>query len=197
MDAYAQAAVEMTSLLEAFDDISDKSLTPVGPRITKSMEGVIASLLKDQEELGKNVSSSNSSASKQIVWIGLGSILIGIGLSIFITQSITKPVNRITASLSAAAEQTSSAASQVSTSSQSMAQGASEQAASLEETTSAMEEMSGMIRKSAESAVQAASLAAEARTSADQGRPGHGQNVRGRRFDPTLGRRNRPHHQSH
>jgi len=99
----------------------------------------------------------------------LGSLLGGTVFGFFVTRSITKPIQRISGTLSTGADQTVSASSQVSSSSQSLAQGASEQAASLEETSSALEEMSSMTRKNSDTAQQAAALAAEAQSAANRG----------------------------
>ncbi len=112
-------------------------------------------------------------ARNAIIWMTAVTTSIAImaivALAIFITRSITKPVNRIIEGLSEGSEQVSSASAQVSSSSQSLAEGASEQAAGLEETSSSLEEMASMTKRNAESAQQANTLAAEARTSAEKG----------------------------
>ncbi len=95
--------------------------------------------------------------------------MLGCVLAFCITRGITKPINRIIASLTIGAQQTTSASGQVSASSQSLAQGASEQAASVEEVTSSIEEMASMTRQNASNANQAKDLAATARKNADQG----------------------------
>ncbi|SDU03321.1 methyl-accepting chemotaxis protein [Desulfobacula phenolica] len=77
-------------------------------------------------------------------------VIIGLGLAIFITRGITKPLNIVINGLQEGADQVSSASTQVSSSSQSLAEGASQQAASIEETSSSMEEMSSMTKKNAE-----------------------------------------------
>ena len=88
-------------------------------------------------------------------------VVLGVGISIFITRSITKPVNRIIEGLSDGSEQVASASSQVSSASQSLAEGASEQAAGLEETSSSIEEMASMTKQNADNANQANTLMAE------------------------------------
>ncbi|SDU67100.1 methyl-accepting chemotaxis protein [Desulfobacula phenolica] len=79
-------------------------------------------------------------------------VIIGLGLALFITRGITKPLNIVMDGLQEGADQVSSASTQVSSSSQSLAEGASQQAAAIEETSSSMEEMSSMTKKNAENA---------------------------------------------
>ena len=102
------------------------------------------------------------SANSMVGIVSLGAVLLGLALAIFITRSITKPVNRIIDGLNDGSDQVASASTQVSSSSQSLAEGASEQAAALEETTSSMEEMGSMTRANAENAGQADGLMHEA-----------------------------------
>jgi methyl-accepting chemotaxis protein len=82
-------------------------------------------------------------------------ILVGLLLSVFITRSITGPLNKVIGGLSAGSSQVAAASGQVTNASQSLAEGASEQAASLEETSSSLEEMSSMTKQNAENAEQA------------------------------------------
>ena len=96
-------------------------------------------------------------------------VVLGVVLAFVITRGITKPVNRIIASLTDGSEQVASASGQVSSASQSLAEGATEQAAGLEETSSSLEEMSSMTKQNADNAQQANTLASEARKAADTG----------------------------
>jgi len=113
------------------------------------------------------VQSGKLSTRTALTVAGIG-LFLGIIIAIFLTRSITKPINRIIDGLNAGAEQVAAASSQVSGSSQSLAEGASEQAASLEETTSSMEEMGSMTKSNAENAAQADSLMAETKRTIDQ-----------------------------
>ncbi|MCP3968686.1 MAG: methyl-accepting chemotaxis protein [Lentisphaerae bacterium] len=105
-------------------------------------------------------------AANAIKWligiIGLVGILGIVGTALWLTRSITKPVNRVIEGLNEGAEQVTSASGQVSSSSQSLAEGASQQAASLEETSSSLEEMSSMTKQNADNAGQADGLMKEA-----------------------------------
>jgi len=97
------------------------------------------------------------------IWLGLLSavIVVGVGLSFWMSRSISRPINQIIEGLSDGADQVTSGASQVSSSSQSLAQGSSQQAASLEETSSSIEEMASMTRQNANNANQANTLMTE------------------------------------
>jgi methyl-accepting chemotaxis protein len=112
-------------------------------------------------------------ARNAIVWmmtITLGiSIAAIVTIALFITRSITKPINNIINGLNEGSEQVSAASQQVSAASQSLAEGATEQAAGLEETSSSLEEMSSMTKQNAENSTQASSLSNEASTSANTG----------------------------
>ncbi len=96
-------------------------------------------------------------------------VVLGLGLGVIMTRSITRPILAVADSLSAGAQQAAAAAGQVSASSQSLASGASQQAASLEETTSSLEEMASMTKRNSENAGRANALAREARQAADTG----------------------------
>ncbi len=110
------------------------------------------------------------SMSSTIMLVGLAiAFVLGVAVAIFITRSITKPINKIIADLTEGSEQVASASGQVSSASQSLAEGATEQAAGLEETSSSLEEMASMTKQNADNAQQANTLANEAKTSADNG----------------------------
>jgi methyl-accepting chemotaxis protein len=120
-------------------------------------------------ESSDDAAKSLSVASTTMI-IGLCiAIIVGTVLAVFITRSITKPINRIIEGLTDGSEQVASASGQVSSASQSLAEGATEQAAGLEETSSSLEEMSSMTKQNADNAQQANTLATEAKKSANDG----------------------------
>jgi methyl-accepting chemotaxis protein len=97
-----------------------------------------------------------------ITFVGLAvAVLLGIILAVFITRSITKPVNQVIDGLTQGSEQVSSAAAEVSNASQQLASGASQQAASLEETSASLEEMASMTHQNADNATQADNMMKE------------------------------------
>lgn len=98
------------------------------------------------------------SALLYIISIVVTSIIIGLGLGLYIARNISIPIRNIVQNLTDSSEQVSSAANQVSASSQSLAEGASEQAAAIEETSASMEEISSMTKLNANNSVRANSL---------------------------------------
>lgn len=125
--------------------------------------------------LGQTTTIANESAnqlrnSSSVMVIGvIIGLLVGIGLALIVTRSITGPLNRVIRGLSNGAGQIASASSQVSQTSQVMAEGASEQASSLEMISSSLEEMASMTKQNADNARQANSVSAEARAAAEKG----------------------------
>ncbi|WDP88456.1 MAG: methyl-accepting chemotaxis protein [Desulfobacter sp.] len=114
------------------------------------------------DRIAVSAASDLSSATTLMITGLILALVVGVVTAIFMTLSITKPVNRIIAGLNEGANQVASASMQVSSASQSMAEGASQQAASIEETSSSMEEMASMTRKNAENAENADGLMKEA-----------------------------------
>lgn len=126
--------------------------------------------------LGKLVEMSKQKANSavreadevagQTKWISLSGMLMGfllaLVLGIFLSLSITRPLNQVIHGLEEGADQVASASSQVASTSQGLAEGASEQASSLEETSSSLEEMSSMVRQNAGNSLEANQLMKEA-----------------------------------
>lgn len=111
--------------------------------------------------------ASSLGFSSVVMIVGLIiALALGTLLAIFITKSITGPINKIIAGLSSGSEQVASASEQLSSSSQQMSEGASEQASSLEEVSSSLEEMASMTKQNAENAQQANNMSGEASNAA-------------------------------
>ncbi|MBF0551030.1 MAG: MCP four helix bundle domain-containing protein [Deltaproteobacteria bacterium] len=105
----------------------------------------------------------DSNLAKLISLVGMGAgFAVALGLGIFLTLSITRPINRVIEGLMNGSEHVTSAAGQLTSASQSLASGASEQAASLEETSASLEEMSSMTKRNAENAQTANQVMAQA-----------------------------------
>ena len=107
------------------------------------------------------VKGATSNTTWIMIILSLTSAVLGVGISILITRSITRPLNKVIVGLSEGSEQVASASAQVSSASQSLAEGASEQAAGLEETSSSIEEMTSMTKQNADNAHQATALVGE------------------------------------
>ncbi len=122
-------------------------------------------LNKVEESAGQEMTNAKNEGSaavnSSILWIILTiltSLVSGILIGVFLTRSITKPLNRVIEGLHNGAEQVSSASGEVSSSSQSLAEGASEQAAAIEETSASIEEISSMTKQNAENSNEADNL---------------------------------------
>jgi methyl-accepting chemotaxis protein len=129
--------------------------------VFKGLEGLVKI---NNDHVAKDLQDAYAHAGRA-KYLSLGGMVAGFGmalfLGIFLSLSITRPLNRVIAGLSEGSEQVASAAIQVSSASQSLAQGSSQQAAALEETTSSLEEMNSMTRGNADNAKQADSLMLE------------------------------------
>lgn len=95
--------------------------------------------------------------------------LVGIGVSIFLSRSITRPIQAVVNRLSMASNQVTSASNQVASSGQGLAAGSSQQAASLEEISSTLEEIGNMTRENAENTDRASKLSGDASIQAEKG----------------------------
>jgi len=130
----------------------------------KYINDVIEINMKAAKE-AEHVTESKASLDK---YLALGGMLIGtflsFGFGIFLSASITRPINRVVTGLSEGADQVAAASSQVASASQHLAEGTSEQAASLEETSSSLEEMSSMTKQNADNAGQARAMMGQAKT---------------------------------
>lgn len=157
-DAYMEAFDKTVKAIFSRNDIVTNTLDKLGPNIAKLVEDVKLSIKTEQDELGPRLQANNSQAVLQILIIVAVALAMGIIMAVFITRSITKPINRVVDGLNAGSDQVASASQQVSGSSQTLAEGASEQAAALEETSASLEEMTSMIKQNADNAHQADGL---------------------------------------
>ncbi len=127
----------------------------VEDEIDREIEQLLAHLHEQSEEAASRAEADEQRAAWILMATSITAVLMGFGIAVLLTRSISRPVNRIIAGLNEGAEQVNDAAGQVSTASQQLAEGASEQASSLEETSSALEEMAAMARRNADNAKQA------------------------------------------
>jgi methyl-accepting chemotaxis protein len=139
-----------------------------GAKSSRAEQDIIDEMMKSKLAIAKATSDGNTATAKTAVYTSAGVAIlcfcIAVFGGIFLSLSITRPINRVVAGLTDGADQVSSAAGQVSSSSQSLAEGTSEQASSLEETSSSLEEMSSMTKQNADHANQAKAMMTEANT---------------------------------
>ena len=126
----------------------------------------VKNVQKILREIGAKVNQHVAESTKtadihtgRVKWIALVVMFVGavmaMFLGLYLSVSITRPIQKAVKGFGEGAEQVASASAQVSSASQSLAEGASEQAAGLEETSSSMEEMSSMTKQNADNADQA------------------------------------------
>ncbi len=152
-ETYRNSLIEY---VKAYDQ-GEKALSAMG----KASSTFMANVDKILEEYQAALASEINRANLLILIFVIGGLLLGLTIAIFITRSITKPINVIIQGLTDSSQQITSASSQVSSASQSLAEGSSEQAASLEETSSSVEEMASMTKQNADNSDQANRLTNE------------------------------------
>jgi len=150
-------------------DVQLKKQKPAAEALMADAKSVRDGVYAFIDKTNKEADAQVAMATFLINTVGIGALIAGVLAAVFITRSITKPINRIIIGLTDGAEQVASASGQVSAASQSLAEGATEQAAGLEETSSSLEEMSSMTKQNADNAQQANTLAAEAKKAAGTG----------------------------
>jgi methyl-accepting chemotaxis protein len=150
-------------------DVQLKKQKPAAESVMAEAKSVREGVYAFIDRVNKETDSQVSFAGLMINIVGIGAVIIGVLAAIFITRSITRPINRIIADLTEGSEQVAAASGQVSAASQSLAEGATEQAAGLEETSSSLEEMSSMTKRNADNAQQANTLGSEAKRAASTG----------------------------
>jgi methyl-accepting chemotaxis protein len=162
-------AVSSSGRMEEAIEASEKNMDPAYRDLSVAVRELIE-FNRRNLDAGLERIDGSSHHGKRMILVGVGvALVLGAVVGFFVTRSIRRVLDRITAALASSAEQTSSAAAQVSSASQTLAEGASEQAAALEETSASMEELSSMTKRNADSADQARETGTGARSLADRG----------------------------
>ncbi len=133
------------------------------------VEQIERDLLHAQNLLGDELAADIGQTQRNVIAFALAAAVLGLGLALILTRSITRPLSHLASALGDGARQTATAAGQVSGSSQTLAEGASEQAASVEETAATIEELSAMARRNTEHTDKAHQIVANAQDSATRG----------------------------
>ena len=167
-DAYRQIrdtkVLPLSRALKTQDAVAayKKELAPASEAYMKAVQDAVLIAKATGDKSGDEAMKSASNGRFIAVIGALVSLVLGIGVAVFLIRTTNKALQTTVAELTEGAQQVVSAAGQVSTSAQALSQGATEQAASLEETSASMEEMASMTRKNAEHSQAAAQLMAEA-----------------------------------
>jgi len=137
-------------------------IAQLGLKVGESIDRVAELEIRKAREKADNNNQSAKGALWFICLVTAVGTIFAVGIGIFLSLSITRPINRVVAGLTDGADQVASASSQVASASQHLAEGASEQASSLEETSSSLEEMASMTKQNADNAGQAKAMMGEA-----------------------------------
>lgn len=113
------------------------------------------------------------SSVKTLKWligiVAMISIAAILAVALFITRSITKPIDRIVTTLSKVSGQVTDASAQIFSSSQSLAEGAAGQASSLEQTSASLEQIAAMAKQNSENSGTANNLMQESEKNVENG----------------------------
>ncbi|MDM8525176.1 methyl-accepting chemotaxis protein [Desulfococcaceae bacterium HSG8] len=113
-----------------------------------------------------NISQASTTAKimqtiKMLSAIGMGAILVGLLLSVLVSQRIVRSVSRVIVGLTEISDQLTDTAGHISSASQSLAKDSSDQAASLEETSSSLGAISSMSEEALKTTLEVEGLVNE------------------------------------
>lgn len=107
-----------------------------------------------QDDISK-VEESTDTVRNVMILMNCIALVLGIGIAVAITLSITRPIRNIIRGLRDSSEQVASTAKEISEAAASLAEGSSRQAAAIEESSSFLEEMASMTKTNSEHAKEA------------------------------------------
>ena len=93
--------------------------------------------------------------------LGVGAFALAIGIGVVVARSITAPLSRVIASLTAGAQEASTVARQLSSANREIAEGAKEQSAAVQETSGSMQQVASATHQNAQHAEEAEQLMEE------------------------------------
>jgi len=164
-----QSGQELENMLKKGSEFRKEAVAYYASDISARLRDVQEIFGEIKPEVKKHAEEKQKAARLQVEQTTMLSLigmivgtLVALTLGIFLSRSITGPINRVINGLTEASDQVASAAGEVSSASQSLAEGSSQQAASVEETSSSLEEMSSMTKQNASNSGQADSLMKQA-----------------------------------
>jgi hypothetical protein len=135
-------------------EVLRRRLNGISSQVISQSEIVVS----HSEQEGKQAQVKAGNYSKGLV---LGVIALIAGLGIILYHSITRPVRRVMANLSAGSQQLSHTAGEIASTSHQLSGSSNAQAASIQQTSGSMEEIAAMTQQNSENARQANSLVGE------------------------------------
>ncbi len=142
-------------------DIIMIQVLPVQSRFLNAMNDAAQIVQTNSDDAASEAGTLTLVGGAVILILGIAAVLLCSMIALFITKSITRPINHVVEGLREASNQVDQASAEVTLSSRSLAKGTSEQAATLEETSASLEEINAMTKQNADNAGQAKKLMAE------------------------------------
>jgi len=99
IDQYKNGVKDIVTIIKNRNEIIDNKLNKIGPHIAKLAEDVKLSIKKDQDTIGPNVASQNSSLIKSSIVVSALIIIFVILLAIVIPSAISKSLRNFQAGL--------------------------------------------------------------------------------------------------
>jgi methyl-accepting chemotaxis protein len=133
------------------------------------LEKIINIVVNENAKANQKAVQMYSDSVGFLITLGIICFILGILGTIFITRSISRPINKIANALTEGAQQVASASNQLSSSAEQLSQGSAEQASSIEETSSTLQETTSMLGQNSANTKLAAGLSEQAKESANKG----------------------------
>lgn len=124
---------------------------------------------KNSEEAIASARQTYTECFKLLVGLVIIALILGLVMAVYITRSITKPMNSVASRIGESAGQVAAASGQLSASAQQLSQGSTEQAAAIEETSSTLQEAASRLQQSSVNSGRASELSEQATDSATKG----------------------------
>jgi methyl-accepting chemotaxis protein len=171
---FAKRTVEMsrTNDAEALKKRDEFALTydTVRTPYREAMDRLRDFQYKEAEKWSTLAEQEAATASVLVLTLVGAGVVASFLLGLFISNSITATMLRVSDQLSSGADEVTSAASEISSTSEQLSSSATEQASSLQETASSIEEMSSMIKQNSDNANRSSETARSGQESADKGK---------------------------
>ncbi len=165
---------QVTQLIAAgkFTEASNLMVSKADPLMRESIDKLID--LKNYIEQKDKKSNQNAitmyaASFSLLMTLGIICIILGAFGAYFITRSITKPINKMVASITESSTQVAAASNQLASASQQLSEGSVEQACSIEETSSTLQESASMLQQNSANTKQAAQLSEHTKDAAEKG----------------------------
>jgi len=121
-------------------------------KLQESLESLMKGTISKNSDRANSASASLSASIIVMIILVIAAIALGFLASIFVTNSIVKPITTAIDGLSDSSAQVTTAAGEISNTSQDMANGATQQAANLEEISASLNEITSMTKQTADNA---------------------------------------------